>query len=134
MPVTSKVVCLKQRNGQVLRNFRFNYVVGEKTQQAELYQRLNVDHYLESAMAGYSVTIFAYGQTGSGKTYTMAGIEEKFNQEFFKSDETDGVIPRAIKNLWYGWDYKGSTHKKEAKSTQSKHHSHRFTMSKLKTF
>ena len=50
-------------------------------------------------MAGYSVTIFAYGQTGSGKTYTMAGVEEKFNQEFFKSDETDGIIPRAIKNL-----------------------------------
>lgn len=47
------------------------------------------------------MTIFAYGQTGSGKTYTMAGSEDKFNQEVFKSDESDGIIPRAIKNLWY---------------------------------
>jgi len=80
-------------------------VVGEKTTQAELYQKLNVDQFLESALAGYSVTIFAYGQTGSGKTYTMAGVEEKFNQEVFKSDENDGIIPRAIKNLWYFWRY-----------------------------
>ena len=57
--------------------------------------------FLEEALNGYSVTIFAYGQTGSGKTYTMAGIEDKFNQEVFHSDETDGIIPRAIKNLWY---------------------------------
>ena len=59
----------------MLRNFRFNYVVGEKTSQAELYQKLNIDGFLESALSGYSVTIFAYGQTGSGKTYTMAGVE-----------------------------------------------------------
>jgi hypothetical protein len=23
----------------------------------------------------------------------------------FKSDENDGIIPRAIKNLWYFWRY-----------------------------
>ena len=32
-----------------------------------------IQDYIESALNGYSVTIFAYGQTGSGKTYTMAG-------------------------------------------------------------
>jgi len=36
-----------------------------------------VTELLQSALEGYSATIFAYGQTGSGKTYTMAGIEEK---------------------------------------------------------
>jgi Cdc6-like AAA superfamily ATPase len=61
-------------------------VAGEKTTQAQLYAQLNVDQFLEAALAGYSVTIFAYGQTGSGKTYTMAGVEEKFSQEVFKSD------------------------------------------------
>lgn len=60
---------------------------------------LNQD-YLDSALNGYSVTIFAYGQTGSGKTYTMAGQEDRFSQEVFTSDHTDGIIPRAIKNLW----------------------------------
>jgi hypothetical protein len=59
-----------------------------------------IQDYIESALNGYSVTIFAYGQTGSGKTYTMAGKEESFQQEVFKSDDTDGIIPRAIKNLW----------------------------------
>jgi Cdc6-like AAA superfamily ATPase len=73
---------------------------------------------LESALAGYSVTIFAYGQTGSGKTYTMAGVEEKFNQEIFKSDENDGIIPRAIKNLWYFSFYKGNMPNRDHRNTQ----------------
>ena len=46
------------------------------------------------------MTIFAYGQTGSGKTFSMAGVEDKFSQDVFQSDETDGIIPRAIKNIW----------------------------------
>ena len=29
---------------------------------------------LDSALEGFSATVFAYGQTGSGKTYTMAGV------------------------------------------------------------
>ena len=74
------------RNGQVQKKFRFTNVVSEKTSQAEVYQQLNIDQFLEAALAGYSVTIFAYGQTGSGKTYTMAGVQEKFNQQVFKSD------------------------------------------------
>jgi Cdc6-like AAA superfamily ATPase len=54
----------------------------EKATQQNLYDtvRINViinliQDFLNSALDGYSVTIFAYGQTGSGKTYTMAGIE-----------------------------------------------------------
>lgn len=47
----------------------------------ELMYLLNlIQDYIESALNGYSVTIFAYGQTGSGKTYTMAGKEENFHQ------------------------------------------------------
>jgi hypothetical protein len=50
---------------------------------------------------GYAVTVFAYGQTGSGKTYTMAGNEEKLSQETnFVLDDKDGIIPRAVRNLW----------------------------------
>ena len=101
MPAPTEVKTYQHRNGQAQKNFRFTNVVGEKTSQAELYNQLNINQFLESALAGYSVTIFAYGQTGSGKTYTMAGVEEKFSNEVFKSDETDGIIPRAIKNLWY---------------------------------
>jgi hypothetical protein len=108
-------------------------VVGEKTNQAELYSQLNINEFLESALAGYSVTIFAYGQTGSGKTYTMAGREDKFNHEVFKSDETDGIIPRAIKNLWYRRPYAGSLRGEEARSTRSRHPSPRSTTSRSAT-
>jgi hypothetical protein len=47
----------------------------------------------------------------------MAGSEDKFNQEIFKSDETDGIIPRAIKNLWYVNIYLGNIKLKKAKNT-----------------
>ena len=52
-------------------------------------------------LEGYSATVFAYGQTGSGKTYTMAGQEEKLaREEGIISDESEGIIPRAFRNLW----------------------------------
>ena len=51
-------------------------------------------------MEGYSATIFAYGQTGSGKTYTMAGEEKRLGVEGWKSDNTDGIIPRSVDYMW----------------------------------
>ena len=74
--------------------------------------------YLDSALSGYSVTIFAYGQTGSGKTYTMAGQEERFSQEVYTSDNTDGIIPRAIKSLWYFLGKIGNSPETNMKNTQ----------------
>lgn len=72
----------------------------EKTSQPECFLNCNVGEMLESALDGYSATIFAYGQTGSGKTYTMAGVEEKLGREVYISDETEGIIPRAVRYLW----------------------------------
>jgi kinesin family member 12 len=51
----------------------------ETTSQENVFENCNINDFIDSAMEGYSATIFAYGQTGSGKTYTMAG-EEKHNQ------------------------------------------------------
>ena len=55
---------------------------------------------VQSALDGYSATIFAYGQTGSGKTYTMSGIESRLGTDAWVSDETDGLIPRAVRYMW----------------------------------
>jgi hypothetical protein len=74
LPVASEVHLGERRTGQAQKNFRFNYVLHEKTSQSEVYNQLNINEFIESALSGYSVTIFAYGQTGSGKTYTMAGV------------------------------------------------------------
>jgi kinesin family protein 12 len=50
-------------------------VLPEKAAQQQVYDTVGINELLESALDGYSVTVFAYGQTGSGKTYTMAGNE-----------------------------------------------------------
>jgi Cdc6-like AAA superfamily ATPase len=41
----------------------------------DVFQKCGVHELIDSALEGYSTTIFAYGQTGSGKTYTMMGNE-----------------------------------------------------------
>lgn len=68
--------------------------------QDKVYDELAISGFIDSALEGYSATIFAYGQTGSGKTYTMAGKEEIFTNDIYQRDPSEGIIPRAIHDLW----------------------------------
>ena len=86
--------------------------------QKACYQRCNVDELIQAAIDGYSATVFAYGQTGSGKTYTMAGKEEIFQREVYKADEREGIIPRAIQELWRRLRERKTNHAVKASFTE----------------
>jgi kinesin family protein 12 len=74
--------------------------MGEESSQIEVFNDCQINEMVDSALEGYSATIFAYGQTGSGKTYSMAGREERLGVEGWSKDDTDGIIPRAVEYMW----------------------------------
>jgi Cdc6-like AAA superfamily ATPase len=55
---------------------------------------------IESALDGYSATIFAYGQTGSGKTYTMSGNETELASEEWTPDDQSGLFLQSVQYMW----------------------------------
>lgn len=66
-----------------------------------VFQKCGVHELINSALDGYSATIFAYGQTGSGKTYTMMGNEDALGQEGWKPElSNDGLFLQAVRFMW----------------------------------
>ena len=61
---------LQLNKGAGVKSFRFNRVIDEKASQSDVFHQCNCSKLINSALEGYSATLFAYGQTGSGKTFT----------------------------------------------------------------
>lgn len=71
----------------------FDRVLPEQTTQEELFVECGMSEIIDSAMCGFSCTVFAYGQTGSGKTFTMTGLDPT-------DMETMGIVPRAMQYIY----------------------------------
>ncbi|XP_066567180.1 kinesin-like protein KIF27 isoform X2 [Amia ocellicauda] len=88
VPNTQQVIIGKDRA------FTFDFVFGQRSLQDEIYTTC-IKPLVSSLIEGYNVTVFAYGQTGSGKTYTIGG-----GHLVPTSDEENGIIPRAIQEMY----------------------------------
>lgn len=69
--------------------FKYDGCFDSDSTQVDVYER-TARPIVESALRGYSGTIFAYGPTNSGKTFTMRGTP---------GSENKGVMPRCIEQL-----------------------------------
>ncbi|KAG6915058.1 hypothetical protein DXG01_013665 [Tephrocybe rancida] len=86
--------CSESATGQERKevyNFGFDkaQVFEPRATQAEVFEEIS--QLAQSCTDGYNVCIFAYGQTGSGKSFTMEGGS---------TDETAGMIPRAVDQVF----------------------------------
>ena len=66
----------------------------------EVFSTCGVPDILDSALDGYSATIFAYGQTGSGKTYTMLGNEHILSTQGPQANTSHGLFLLSVGYLF----------------------------------
>ncbi|EGZ06638.1 hypothetical protein PHYSODRAFT_530869 [Phytophthora sojae] len=95
---------------ELVRSFQFDLCASEELSQGQFFRACGVIPLLESVVEGYLATVFAYGQTGSGKTYSMSGLdellagtgsrEERMGVSNNSLENSDGLIPRALKHLF----------------------------------
>jgi len=84
------------------RWFELDAVLDETSNQRDVYVQSGAQAAIsDDLFCGYNATILAYGQTGSGKTFTMGTASSTTtDDEDDGANETDGVIPRACRDLF----------------------------------
>lgn len=108
---------LQVGEGDMAPAFTFDHVFPSTAGQEQVYNTC-VTPLVESCLEGYNATVLAYGQTGSGKTHTILGsLGEKRDDddddddhddhdtaygEEIEDDQDEGVIPRALKDIFRG--------------------------------
>ena len=97
-PVSSNQLIFTNKN--MRRSYTYNLVFGPETTQEDIFYNCSINKLIDSALDGYSVTIFAYGQTGSGKTYTIMGRDDSINEKILSNDKYSGIMPKSINYIW----------------------------------
>ena len=96
--VSGEQLLLSHKN--LRRSYTFNLVFGPESSQEDVFFNCSIDKLIDSALDGYSVTIFAYGQTGSGKTYTIMGRDDAINEKILTNNKYSGIMPKSINYIW----------------------------------
>ena len=97
-PVSSNQLIFTNKN--MRRSYTYNLVFGPETTQEDIFYNCSINRLIDSALDGYSVTIFAYGQTGSGKTYTIMGRDDSINEKILSNEKYSGIMPKSINYIW----------------------------------
>ena len=97
-PVSNEQLILQHKN--LRRSYTFNLVFGQESSQEDIFFNCSINKLIDSALDGYSVTIFAYGQTGSGKTYTIMGRDDAINDKILYNNKYSGIMPKSINYIW----------------------------------
>ena len=97
-PVSNEQLLLSHKN--LRRSYTFNLVFAPESSQEDVFYNCSIDKLIDSALDGYSVTIFAYGQTGSGKTYTIMGRDDAINEKILSNNKYSGIMPKSINYIW----------------------------------
>lgn len=66
-PKSMEVVSQSGAGKEMIRTFAFDHCLHEQMSQEQVFHHTGVTSLLESAVEGYSATVFAYGQTGAGE-------------------------------------------------------------------
>ncbi len=115
-------------SGLPLPSYTFDHVFPSYAEQRHIFDRC-ISPLVDSCLEGYNATVLAYGQTGSGKTHTILGniddacADENDDASFNGNENVDafedaGVIPRALKGLFYGLE----EHQRSAQQEQQQRH------------
>ena len=97
------------------RSFTFDHVFEPDEPNGAVFDSCARD-LVQSTFEGYNSTIFAYGQTGSGKTHTM-GSSFQDAAALAEPDESTGLIPRALAELFAKLDAASGTTSCKAKAS-----------------
>ena len=99
------------------RAFRFDHVFEPEEQNGAVFDAC-AHELVKGIIEGFNCTVFAYGQTGSGKTHTMGTAFDATASVAAAPDESSGLIPRTLAELFTQLEATGTSFKVKASFAQ----------------